>query len=301
MNLLIFVESMLVYRHGPPREAETNKNRFKQIERSNKTNKGEKLMKKTFIKGTVIALMAATALSSLPSLGVSAATVNNSCTQNSNYKAYYSNGTLETGKVILNNKVYTISQIGQLLGIKLPTTAKQVNSNNTVVKNTTPSTKTSSTPTKTTNSTTSTTNVDVKGLPQLPKNYSINVQTSAENKILQLMNEKRVQAGLKPLTIDSTLHQVARYKSNHMIQYNYFDHTTPQGTNWTSWLKTIGYNYTTTGENIAYNTYDPVELFNQWWNSPGHRANMMNPSYTKVGIGVISGNNKFMGTQTFSN
>jgi len=161
----------------------------------------------------------------------------------------------------------------------------------------------SATNTTTTGSNTSAdvTNVDVQGLPQLPKTYSINVQATVEDKILQLMNEKRVEAGLKPLTVDNTLLQLARYKSDHMIQYNYFDHVTPQGTKYTDWLQAVGYTYTTAGENIAYNTYDAVELFNQWWNSPGHRANMMNASYTKVGIGVIQGNGKFMGTQEFSN
>ncbi|BCZ44553.1 hypothetical protein psyc5s11_06200 [Clostridium gelidum] len=157
--------------------------------------------------------------------------------------------------------------------------------------------------TASTGSTTSTnaTSVDVQGLPQLPTTYSINVQASVEDKILELMNAKRVEAGLKPLTIDNTLVQVARYKSDHMIQYNYFDHVTPQGTKYSDWLKAVGYTYTTAGENIAYNNYDAVELFTQWWNSPGHRANMMNSSYTKVGIGVVQGNNKFMGTQEFSN
>ncbi len=143
--------------------------------------------------------------------------------------------------------------------------------------------------------------VNVSGLPTLPTNYSTTIQSSAEQKILELMNEKRVAAGLKPLTMDNTLLDVARYKSNHMIQYNYFSHTNPDGTNWTNWLKTLGYKYTATAENIAYNSYDPVELFNQWWNSSGHRQNMMNPNYTKVGIGVLQGNGKYMGTQTFSN
>ena len=143
--------------------------------------------------------------------------------------------------------------------------------------------------------------VNVSGLPALPTNYSTTIQSSAEQKILELMNEKRVAAGLKPLTMDNTLLDVARYKSNHMIQYNYFSHTNPDGTNWTNWLKTLGYKYTATAENIAYNSYDPVELFNQWWNSSGHRQNMMNPNYTKVGIGVLKGNGKYMGTQTFSN
>lgn len=151
--------------------------------------------------------------------------------------------------------------------------------------------------------TTNTADVNVSGLPTLPQKYSISIQSEAENKILELMNEKRVEQGLKPLTMDNTLLQVARYKSDHMIQYNYFDHTNPDGTKWTNWLQTIGYKYNATGENIAYNTYDPVELFNQWWNSEGHRKNMMNPSYNKVGIGVVydKDNNKYMGTQTFSN
>ncbi|OOM80972.1 CAP domain-containing protein [Clostridium sp. BL-8] len=153
----------------------------------------------------------------------------------------------------------------------------------------------------TNNTSTSTDSADVQGLPKLPANYSINVQAAAEQKILELMNQKRSEAGIKPLTIDNTLVQVARYKSNDMIQNNFFDHTNPDGTKWTNWLQTIGYKYTSAGENIAYNTNDPVELFNQWWNSPGHRANMMNASYSKVGIGVINGNGKYMGTQEFSN
>ncbi|EHJ00845.1 SCP-like extracellular [Clostridium sp. DL-VIII] len=153
----------------------------------------------------------------------------------------------------------------------------------------------------TNNTSTSTDSADVQGLPKLPANYSINVQAAAEQKILELMNQKRSEAGIKPLTIDNTLVQVARYKSNDMIQNNFFDHTNPDGTKWTNWLQTIGYKYTTSGENIAYNTSDAAQLFDQWWNSEGHRENMMNPSYTKVGIGVIYGNGKYMGTQEFSN
>ncbi|MGN0145320.1 MAG: CAP domain-containing protein, partial [Clostridium sp.] len=143
--------------------------------------------------------------------------------------------------------------------------------------------------------------INVEGLPVIQEKYPVIVQSSAENKILELMNQKRTEAGLKPLTMDNTLLSVARYKSDHMIQNNYFSHTNPDGTNWTNWLKAIGYKYTATAENIAYTTHDPVDLFNQWWNSTGHRENMMNPSYTKVGIGVVYGNGKYMGTQTFSN
>ncbi|NRT80899.1 CAP domain-containing protein [Clostridium beijerinckii] len=220
-------------------------------------------MRKNGLRRIVTTVIAATTIGSFSSLGVSAATINSSVNDCNN--------------VNINNLLNTNSFMNT--------------SNGNNVGNTDAVSKSS----------TNAASVNVQGLPNLPTNYSISMQNSAEDKILQLMNEKRKEAGLQPLTIDNTLVQVARYKSDDMIQNNFFDHTNPDGTKWTNWLHTIGYTYTTAGENIAYNTSDPVELFNQWWNSPGHRANMMNEKYTKVGIGVIYGNNKYMGTQEFSN
>jgi uncharacterized protein YkwD len=222
-------------------------------------------MMKNYLRRIVTAAILATTIGSFSSIGVSAATFDSNI---NNYYNTIANNFLNTGLVMPNN----------------------ITSTDTLKSNT-----------ATNNTSTSENSVDVQGLATLPTNYSINVQASAEQKILELMNAKRTEAGLKPLTMDNTLIQVARYKSDNMIQNNFFSHTNPDGTKWTNWLQTIGYKYTTSGENIAYNTYDPVELFNQWWNSPGHRANMMNASYTKVGIGVIHGNGKYMGTQTFSN
>ena len=222
-------------------------------------------MMKNCLRRIVTAVIAATTIGSFSSIGVSAATFD------SNINNYYNT---------IANNVFNIDS----------TMANNSTSTNAIESNK-----------ATSNASTSVNSVDVQGLPNLPTKYPITVQDSAEQKILELMNAKRTEAGLEPLTLDNTLVQVARYKSNNMIQNNFFDHTNPDGTKWTNWLQTIGYKYTTTGENIAYNTSDPVELFNQWWNSPGHRANMMNTSYTKVGIGVIYGNGKYMGTQEFSN
>ncbi|AWK51640.1 serine protease [Clostridium beijerinckii] len=222
-------------------------------------------MMKNCLRRIVTAVIAATTIGSFSSLGVSAATFD------SNINNYYNT---------IANNVFNIDS----------TMANNSTSINAIESN-----KATSDPSTSVNS------VDVQGLPKLPTKYSITVQDSAEQKILELMNAKRTEAGLEPLTLDNTLVQVARYKSNNMIQNNFFDHTNPDGTKWTNWLQTIGYKYTTTGENIAYNTSDPIELFNQWWNSPGHKANMMNASYTKVGMGVIYGNGKYMGTQEFSN
>ncbi|NMF04677.1 CAP domain-containing protein [Clostridium beijerinckii] len=220
-------------------------------------------MRKNGLRRIVTTVIAATTIGSFSSLGVSAATIN------SNVNDY--------NNVNINNLLNTNSLMNT--------------SNGNNVGNTDAVSK----------SGTNATSVNVQGLPNLPTNYSISIQNSAEDKILQLMNEKRTEAGLQPLTIDNTLVQVARYKSDNMIQNNFFNHTNPDGTKWTNWLHTIGYTYTTSGENIAYNTSDPVELFNQWWNSLGHRENMMNEKYTRVGIGVIYGNSKYMGTQELSN
>jgi len=225
---------------------------------------------------------------------------NNSIVNNNSQNSTVSNSNNDQGTTNSENtNTTTIASTTNAGNTTTNNTGNTTNSGNTT---STGNTVTTGSTTTTDNTSTDVTTVDVQGLPQLPKSYSINVQASAENQILQLMNGKRVEAGLKPLTLDNTLVQVARYKSDHMIQYNYFDHVTPQGTKYTDWLQAVGYTtYTTAGENIAYNTYDAVELFTQWWNSPGHRANMMNSSYTKVGIGVIQGNGKYMGTQEFSN
>jgi len=222
-------------------------------------------MMKNSLRKIVTTVITATTIGSFSSVGVSAATFD------SNINNYYNAITNKVLNIDLNNK------------------------DNSTSTNTIESYKATS------NASTSANSIDVQGLPNLPTKYPITIQSSPEQKILELMNAKRTEAGIAPLTIDNTLVQVARYKSNNMIQNNFFNHTNPDGTKWTNWLQTIGYKYTTTGENIAYNTSDPVELFTQWWNSPGHRANMMNTSYTKVGIGVVYGNGKYMGTQTFSN
>ncbi|WP_459477261.1 CAP domain-containing protein [Clostridium saccharoperbutylacetonicum] len=318
-------------------------------------------MKKAFLTKIVTGVIAATTMTTIAPLGVSAATTNSTYDNFYNYynslansivnsgwvkdngnwyyfdnsgakqtgvlningKTYCFNpsGIMQTGKVAIGNKTYTCSDNGQVIGSKTPSVDKVFDSTNNVVKDTnktttvsnqnknetttnagtTTNTANTNSGAKTTSSTSNTASVDVQGLPKLPTNYSVSIQTSAEDKILELMNAKRVEAGLKPLTLDKTLISVARYKSNDMIQNNFFDHTNPDGTKWTNWLQALGYSYTTTGENIAYNTYDAVELFTQWWNSPGHRANMMNASYTKVGIGVVYGNGKYMGSQEFSN
>lgn len=111
-----------------------------------------------------------------------------------------------------------------------------------------------------------------------------------EQQMLQLINEERVKAGLKSLQMDSKVVGIARLKSQDMIDKNYFDHTSPTYGDPFTMMKNMGVTFGYAGENLAGN--QTVERAHEaLMNSPGHRANILNPNYTHVGIGIVDGGN----------
>lgn len=95
-----------------------------------------------------------------------------------------------------------------------------------------------------------------------------------------------------PVTLNETLNLAAQWHSEDMASQNYFSHTGLDGRDPGQRISDAGYNWRTYGENIAAG-YDTVtETMTQWINSPGHCANLMNPSFQEVGLGMIemSGN-----------
>ena len=77
-----------------------------------------------------------------------------------------------------------------------------------------------------------------------------------------------------------------------MFQKQYFEHVSPTGVSPDQLVLAAGYNYKVTGENLALGDFkDEKDLVDAWMGSPGHRANILNPEYTE--IGVASGLNKF--------
>lgn len=108
-----------------------------------------------------------------------------------------------------------------------------------------------------------------------------------ENEVIRLVNEIRVQNGLKPLTADWQLSRVARYKSQDMKDNNYFSHTSPVYGSPFQMMKSFGLSYRTAAENIAKGQLTPQAVVNAWMNSSGHRANILNPSFTKIGVGFV--------------
>ena len=118
-----------------------------------------------------------------------------------------------------------------------------------------------------------------------------------ENEVIRLVNEIRVENGLKPLTANWELSRIARYKSEDMSDNRYFSHTSPiYGTPF-QMIRAFGLSYRSAGENIAYGYGTPAAVVNGWMNSSGHRANILNASYTQIGVGYCANGNYW--TQMF--
>ena len=122
--------------------------------------------------------------------------------------------------------------------------------------------------------------------PSTPSNTSASTQAQ---QVLSLVNTQRKNAGLAALTMDSALNNVAVAKAKDMINNNYFSHNSPTYGSPFDMMKKFGVTYRTAGENIAKGQSTAQQVMNDWMNSPGHRANILNSSYTKIGIGYYNG------------
>lgn len=118
-----------------------------------------------------------------------------------------------------------------------------------------------------------------------------------ESEVVRLVNEIRVKNGLNALTEDWELSRVARYKSQDMKDNNYFSHTSPVYGTPFEMIKNFGISFKSAGENIAKGQATPQAVVNAWMNSSGHRANILNSSYNRIGVGYVA-NGKYW-TQMF--
>ena len=123
---------------------------------------------------------------------------------------------------------------------------------------------------------------------------------NVENAVLLQVNQERQKAGLKPLVMDWELARVARTKSQDMAAKNYFSHQSPTYGSPFEMMKQFGITYKTAGENIASGQTTPNDVMIAWMNSQGHRANILKPEYTHLGVGYYRGGSYgHMWTQMF--
>lgn len=121
--------------------------------------------------------------------------------------------------------------------------------------------------------------------------------TAYEKEVVRLVNIERANRGLAALEYDWQLSRVARYKSEDMQKNNYFSHTSPTYGSPFNMMKSFGITYKTAGENIAKGYKTPAAVVEGWMNSPGHRANILNSSFTHIGVGYVENGNYW--TQMF--
>lgn len=127
---------------------------------------------------------------------------------------------------------------------------------------------------------------------------AIKAPTLSAAKIIELTNQYRQEAGVKPVVLNTILTKAAQIKTDDMFAKQYFEHIAPDGTTPAQLVLKSGYSYKTTGENLALGDFkDEAELVKAWYDSPGHRANMLNPDF--VDIGVASDLNDFEGRNTW--
>lgn len=114
---------------------------------------------------------------------------------------------------------------------------------------------------------------------------------SYEQQVVNLVNKERAAAGLPALKVNTKLSAVAEKKAEDMRDKNYFSHTSPTYGSPFDMMRQFGISYSTAGENIAKGQRTPAEVMNGWMNSPGHKANILNSSYTEIGVGYVTDSN----------
>src|SRR6266496_1680981 len=114
------------------------------------------------------------------------------------------------------------------------------------------------------------------------------VRPDLETQMLQFVNEERTKRGLSPLKPDPELTEVARAHSRDMFARGYFAHFTPEGKSPFDRMNEAHVQYATAGENLAL-AHSLSIAHNGLMNSPGHRANILSPSFGHVGIGILDG------------
>ncbi len=223
-------------------------------------------------KVTVCAMIAAMTVTGAAALPVQAAT-NAGNSANCNGKGYY---------------VFTGGKVSDLENIKsrLDELCGQLNGNTTTITfpgcnlpenkpETTPPSEDTNTPESKPETTPP--SEDTKNKPEADKEL-----TFAEQ-VVELVNQERTKAGLSAVTLDQNIASAALVRAKEIETS--FSHTRPNGSKFSTALTEQGVTFKGAGENIAWGQKSPEAVIQAWMNSEGHRANILNKNFTKIGVG----------------
>jgi uncharacterized protein YkwD len=109
------------------------------------------------------------------------------------------------------------------------------------------------------------------------------------SEVLELTNAERAAARLAPLAHDPRLATAAQAHSADMVARDFYSHTSPEGLQPWDRARAAGSTHRGIGENIACGQRSPAEVVLGWMNSPGHRANILKPGFSRLGAGFAGG------------
>lgn len=122
--------------------------------------------------------------------------------------------------------------------------------------------------------------------------------SSAASEVVRLTNSARSKNGYAALVEDGALSEAAAVRAREIARS--FSHTRPSGASFSSALSESGVSYLRAGENIASGQKSASEVVNAWMNSPGHRANILNSSYSRIGSASVNIDGTFYWVQLFA-
>lgn len=129
-------------------------------------------------------------------------------------------------------------------------------------------------------------NGEIIELPYKPR--TMTVDEEAERKMLEMVNAERAQMGAPPLVIDQSIVQVARAHSFDMWQKQYFAHENREGETPFDRMERGEVDFRLAGENLAL-ARTLERAHEGLMNSPGHKRNILDPNFGRIGIGVVDG------------
>lgn len=235
-------------------------------------------------KVTVCAMIAAMTVTGAAALPVQAAT-NARNSANCNGKGYY---------------VFTGGKVSDLENIKsrLDELCGQLNGNTTTITfpgcnlpenkpETTPPSEDTNTPEskpETTPPSEDTSTPESKPETSTPENKpEADKELTFAEQIVELVNQERTKAGLNAVTLDQNIASAALVRAKEIETS--FSHTRPNGSKFSTALTEQGVTFKGAGENIAWGQKSPEAVMQAWMNSEGHRANILNKNFTKIGVG----------------
>lgn len=115
------------------------------------------------------------------------------------------------------------------------------------------------------------------------------VATILPGVVVNLTNRSRAESGESALKTNSVLARAAQMKAEDMARRGYFSHTGPGGEEPWAWFDRAGYEFSHAGENLAINFVDSEDVVRAWMRSETHKQNILNGSFSEIGIGVAKG------------